>query len=344
MITDADLIIPQFHTCNHLLSDNDIGFEHLQDILLLSYSNNIKLYNLKQNIVLFYFCEDGKNIKKRIFPLSKMFKFEKDEKKNLEDLDIIKYENKWKNMSINEKIETFQRTDILQYSVDLFPECNNIMEARGGKIGICANPECPQITLGYRAVSKLKLCSQCQVVRYCSVQCQKKHWKKHKNACKRLVDDHIFFNSDNLKKANKLLMFLGKNEFILKRLKNYMIHFLIKEKKIEYLEDIGHLYFTFYDITKFQQAVSIITSFYNNDDIKNIQVNKNKKRFVNQLLFQQQLGMGFYFHNKHLLKMIWPEMAQLQCYQNNVNDHIYLVGIYLIKENRIFPVNASIKL
>lgn len=34
---------------------------------------------------------------------------------------------------------------------------------------------------------KFKLCSGCKSVRYCSVACQKKDWKKHKMACSKVV-------------------------------------------------------------------------------------------------------------------------------------------------------------
>ena len=43
---------------------------------------------------------------------------------------------------------------------------------------------------------KLKTCSACLLVRYCSTECQKKHWPKHKRACKaRAADlrDEILF-------------------------------------------------------------------------------------------------------------------------------------------------------
>ena len=32
---------------------------------------------------------------------------------------------------------------------------------------------------------KLKTCTACKFVRYCSVECQKKHWPQHKRACKK---------------------------------------------------------------------------------------------------------------------------------------------------------------
>ena len=34
---------------------------------------------------------------------------------------------------------------------------------------------------------KLKTCTDCKLVRYCSVECQKKHWPQHKRACKKLM-------------------------------------------------------------------------------------------------------------------------------------------------------------
>ena len=42
---------------------------------------------------------------------------------------------------------------------------------------------------GVRAcnVGKLKRCTQCKAVYYCSRDCQTKHWGEHKLACKQLV-------------------------------------------------------------------------------------------------------------------------------------------------------------
>ena len=36
---------------------------------------------------------------------------------------------------------------------------------------------------------KLKVCTACKFVRYCSVDCQKSHWPLHKKACKKRVRD-----------------------------------------------------------------------------------------------------------------------------------------------------------
>ena len=43
---------------------------------------------------------------------------------------------------------------------------------------------------------KLKDCDDCYLVRYCSVKCQKDHWKQHKKECKRRaaeLRDEILF-------------------------------------------------------------------------------------------------------------------------------------------------------
>eukprot|EP00483_Globobulimina_turgida_P001437 UN01439 len=33
-----------------------------------------------------------------------------------------------------------------------------------------------------------RLCSGCKITNYCSVQCQRKHWKQHKKICKSLAN------------------------------------------------------------------------------------------------------------------------------------------------------------
>ncbi len=47
---------------------------------------------------------------------------------------------------------------------------------------------------------KLKMCTACKLVKYCSVECQKSHWPKHKRECKKkaaeIKDDKLFTQPD----------------------------------------------------------------------------------------------------------------------------------------------------
>ncbi len=47
---------------------------------------------------------------------------------------------------------------------------------------------------------KLKLCTACKLVKYCSVECQKNHWPQHKKVCKKraaeMKDDRLFTQPD----------------------------------------------------------------------------------------------------------------------------------------------------
>ena len=52
------------------------------------------------------------------------------------------------------------------------------MSERGKLFYPCGNDDCENVGIGY------KKCGRCNVQRYCSKQCQKAHWKKHKRACK----------------------------------------------------------------------------------------------------------------------------------------------------------------
>ena len=35
----------------------------------------------------------------------------------------------------------------------------------------------------HQPVAKIKLCSRCKTAVYCSAECQRKHWPKHKRDC-----------------------------------------------------------------------------------------------------------------------------------------------------------------
>ena len=48
---------------------------------------------------------------------------------------------------------------------------------REEKIAYCFNDECE--------LYGLKTCSVCKKAKYCSVKCQREHWKKHKKMCKK---------------------------------------------------------------------------------------------------------------------------------------------------------------
>lgn len=47
---------------------------------------------------------------------------------------------------------------------------------------------------------KLKMCTACELVKYCNVECQKNHWPRHKKACRKraaeIRDDRLFRQPD----------------------------------------------------------------------------------------------------------------------------------------------------
>ena len=63
------------------------------------------------------------------------------------------------------------------------------------KMGFCYNPSCSQPR---RKVERSRMfsCTRCGAVNYCSVECQKNHWKEHKKTCNRIVEQKAVFNSN----------------------------------------------------------------------------------------------------------------------------------------------------
>eukprot|EP00985_Skeletonema_marinoi_P026872 scaffold21234_cov73-Skeletonema_marinoi.AAC.1 len=56
---------------------------------------------------------------------------------------------------------------------------------------------------------KLKTCTACKSVRYCSIKCQKEHRSQHKRACKKraaeLHDEILFKQPENAHKAKSFV-------------------------------------------------------------------------------------------------------------------------------------------
>ncbi len=58
-----------------------------------------------------------------------------------------------------------------------------------------------------------KHCSTCKKVYYCSVECQRKHWREHKKICKNLSFVKNFFNENQLKYIQYLRAFALDNDW-----------------------------------------------------------------------------------------------------------------------------------
>jgi len=61
--------------------------------------------------------------------------------------------------------------------------------------------------------SELKLCSKCKIVRYCGLECQRSHWREHKEACTQ--NEAVVVNNPGLleiaeKLATALKQLIGK--------------------------------------------------------------------------------------------------------------------------------------
>lgn len=90
---------------------------------------------------------------------------------------------------------------------------------------------------------KLMRCERCRTARYCSKECQKKHWKVHKKRCKKkkivLPDTlstkkNLFVNHKNVNYGKSL----GKSStYKSKSLKTLLITVYVYDNDIEYIKD-----------------------------------------------------------------------------------------------------------
>jgi len=63
------------------------------------------------------------------------------------------------------------------------------------KMGLCYNPNC---SLPGRKMQRSKMfyCTRCCTANYCSVECQKENWKKHRMICDLIVERKAAFNTN----------------------------------------------------------------------------------------------------------------------------------------------------
>ena len=56
------------------------------------------------------------------------------------------------------------------------------------KMGLCRNPNCSLPDYGRVERSKMFSCARCGDVNYCSVECQREDWKRHRENCKKTAE------------------------------------------------------------------------------------------------------------------------------------------------------------
>ena len=66
----------------------------------------------------------------------------------------------------------------------LYLDNEDIVALDGGAtcVNLMPTPQCCD-GCGMQSSEKLMRCSQCKLAHYCTAQCQKNHWKTHKNTC-----------------------------------------------------------------------------------------------------------------------------------------------------------------
>ncbi|KAF7792042.1 hypothetical protein EIP86_003069 [Pleurotus ostreatoroseus] len=86
---------------------------------------------------------------------------------------------------------------------DVNPEIRKILDERTQVRKICNNPKCLTVKMKKKREEdipdiKMMCCSRCKVATYCSVECQRADWKRHKqDPCKpfeELVQDDDLWN------------------------------------------------------------------------------------------------------------------------------------------------------
>ena len=68
------------------------------------------------------------------------------------------------------------------------------------KLGFCFNPECNFEMSGELERSKTMYCSRCRCATYCSRECQKADWARHKSYCDKDAAERAEFDAKTKKK------------------------------------------------------------------------------------------------------------------------------------------------
>eukprot|EP00456_Euglypha_rotunda_P046016 TRINITY_DN3651_c0_g1_i6.p1 TRINITY_DN3651_c0_g1~~TRINITY_DN3651_c0_g1_i6.p1 ORF type:complete len:125 (+),score=5.39 TRINITY_DN3651_c0_g1_i6:255-629(+) len=76
-------------------------------------------------------------------------------------------------------------TEKLSFSTSISPTQLSESQVKGG-LGILSSGPCDGCHEQFQ-LKLLKKCGWCFVTRYCSVACQRLHWKTHKNECHKVV-------------------------------------------------------------------------------------------------------------------------------------------------------------
>lgn len=102
-----------------------------------------------------------------------------------------KWPNMWKEGSLEDTYAEFVAgADVVvpttkQLFADAVEFCRTLVAAAPLPV-VCNNPDCGSFASVSEAAASCKACAGCGC-RYCSVECQRGDWKRHRRACKRMA-------------------------------------------------------------------------------------------------------------------------------------------------------------
>ena len=159
-----------------------------------------------------------------------------------------------------------------------------------------------------------KLCGECEVVRYCSKICQRKHWASHKGICKTISDLQVKQSKkvENIGVYNSFYPSKQKSQLVNLIGRKSTVNFFLFDINCKYLWDTG-------------TNISVISKSYARQKFPYLKIRELRKTLDNTDSFQVKWG--------DQRKLSYDEWVEVEVSLNNESQNFVTVPFLVTSEN-----------